>query len=124
MGLGEFLDAEYDLKADVPSGTYHIVLDSIIIRSVDATYELIHRRGATDTQLATWAQHWEPLPGGVYTAQAYEIDIDAPAIDCKEGDQLVFRYKGDNTTLGMAYIPNGDGHLTNGRIPNITLPTK
>ena len=50
--------------------------------------------------------------------------MPAPAIDFAEGDQLVFRYTGANTTATQAYIPNGDGAITNGRIPNITLPPK
>ena len=46
----------------------------------------------------------------------------APAIDFMAGDQLVFRYTGANTQSLQAYIPNGDGELSHGRIPNITLP--
>jgi len=72
--------------------------------------------------LATWMQHWEPLPGGSFDAQPYELDVTAPAIDFEPGDELVFRYSGANTSSAMAFIPNGDGALANGRIPNITLP--
>lgn len=118
---GSFLDAEFTLKADVPAGTYHVICDAIIIRPVDATFFLIHRRGDTDVELATWTQHFDPLPEG-FDAQPYELDVQAPAIDRQEGDQLVFRYQGANTTASMAFIPNGDGALANGRIPNITLP--
>lgn len=85
------------------------------------TFDLIWRRGATDTVLGTWSEHFEPLPGGVFDAQAYERDVPAPAIDFQPGDQLVWRYTG-MATSEMAYIPNGDGAITDGRIPNITLP--
>lgn len=122
MGSGGSLEAEYDLKAPVPAGAYHVICDAIIIRSVDVTFDLVHRRGGTDTTLATWQQHFEPLPGGVYDAQPYELDVDAPAIDFEPGDQFIFRYTGMNSTAMMAFIPNGDGAITNGRIPNITLP--
>ncbi|HUS29991.1 MAG TPA: hypothetical protein VMZ53_15905 [Kofleriaceae bacterium] len=121
MGAGGSQEAEYSLKGSVPAGTYHCVLDSIIIRPVDVTFDLIWRRGTTDMPLATWMQHFEPLPGS-FDAQAYEIDQAAPAIDFAAGDQLIFRYSGANTTSSEAYIPNGDGSLSHGRIPNITLP--
>ena len=125
MGAGGSQEAEFDLVASVPAGTYHFVLDSIIIRSVDVTFDLIWRRppldAPTDTVLATWQKHFEPLPGS-FDAQAYEVDMTAPAINFMAGDQLVFRYSGANTSSSEAYIPNGDGALSNGRIPNITLP--
>lgn len=122
MGSGGSLDAEYDLKADVPAGAYHVVCDAIIIRAVDVRFELLHRRGGEDVQLATWTAHFEPLGGGQYRAQPYELDVDAPAIDFAKGDQFVFRYTGIASTAAMAFIPNGDGELTGGRIPNLTFP--
>jgi hypothetical protein len=110
------------LKASVPAGTYRVICDAIIIRPVDVTFELLHRRGGQDTVLAIWEEHFEPLPDGVYEAQAYEIDQAAPAIDFQPGDEFVFRYTGNNSTAMQAFIPNGDGERANGRIPNITLP--
>lgn len=121
MGAGGSQEAEFSLVASVPAGTYHFVLDSIIIRSVDVTFDLVWRRGATDMPLATWQKHFDPLPGS-FDAQPYEVDMTAPAIDFAAGDQLVFRYSGANTSSAEAYIPNGDGTLSHGRIPNITLP--
>jgi hypothetical protein len=106
----------------VPAGAYHVQCDAIITESVDATFTLIWRRGTTDTTLAQWMQHWEPLPGGRYDAQAYEVDMPAQAIDWKAGDQLVFRYQGASTRLREAFIPNGDGARAQGRIPSIRLP--
>ena len=122
MGSGGSLDAEYKLKAGVPAGAYRVICDAIIIHSVDVRFELIHRRGGADVQLATWIQHFEPIGGGAFTAQAYELDVEAPAIDFLRGDELVFRYAGAGSTAIMAFVPNGDGHITGGRIPNITLP--
>lgn len=122
MGPGGSQEAPFNLRAGVPAGTYHVVCDAIIIGPVDVTFTLIWRRGQTDTNLAQWMRHWDKLPGGSYDAQAYEVDMAAPAIDWKAGDQLVFRYEAMNTTTAEAFIPNGDGAFAHGRIPNITLP--
>jgi hypothetical protein len=123
VGSGGSLDAEYSLKADVPAGAYHVICDGIVIRAVDVAFALVHRRGGADlVELASWTQHFEPLGGGQYTAQAYELDVDAPAIAFRSGDELVFRYTGLASTVMVAFIPNGDGRITGGRIPSITLP--
>jgi len=99
-----------------------VICDAIIIRAIDVTFDLVWRRGESEMPLATWTQHFDPLPNGTYTAQAYEIDQVAPAIEFASGDQFVFRYTGANTTSTQAFIPNGDGDKAGGRIPNITLP--
>lgn len=123
MGAGgSSQEAAYALKASVPAGTYHLVLDSIIIKPVDVTFDLIWRHGGSDVSLATWTQHFDPLPGASYDAQPYEVDEACGAIAYEKGDQLVFRYTGANTTSQEAYIPNGDGSHANGRIPYIQLP--
>ncbi len=105
----------------MPAGAYHCVIDAIIITPVDVTFDLIWRRGSVDMTLATWDEHFEPLPGS-FDAQAYELDVPAPAIDFVDGDKLVFRYTGSANSMPNAWIPNGDGVTANGRIPNITLP--
>lgn len=122
MGPGGSQEAAYDLRAAVHAGTYHVECDAIIIGPVDVTFTLIWRRDQTDTNLAQWTRHWDPLPGGGYDAQAYEVNEATPAIDYQAGDQLVFRYAASNTTTPNAFIPNGDGARANGRIPSITLP--
>ena len=122
MGPGGSQDAAFDLKGSVPAGTYHIVADAVIMSPVDVELDLIHRRGGVDTVLATRVDHYEPLPGGVYTAQPFDYDAPAPALDFAAGDQFVFRYKAVMATGPEAYIPNGDGGSTSGRIPNIRLP--
>jgi FtsP/CotA-like multicopper oxidase with cupredoxin domain len=122
VGPGGSQEALYPLRAGVHAGAYHVACDAIIIGPVDVTFTLIWRRDQADTTLAQWTRHWDPLPGGVYDAQAYDIDEAAPAIDWQAGDQLVFRYAAANTTTADAFIPNGDGARTNGRIPSIVLP--
>ena len=120
---GSQKDAAFSLLAAVPAGTYHVECDSVITASIDVTFSLIWRRGTTDMTLAQWMKHWEPLVGS-FDAQPYEVDMAAPAIDAQPGDQLVFRYTGNGPpgTLAEAYIPNGDGRNSHGRIPAITLP--
>lgn len=122
MGAGRSQEAAFRLKAPVDAGNYHFVLDAVIVQPVDVTFELIWRRGDTDMPLVSWTEHYEPLGGGNFSAQPFEYDQSAPAIDWKNGDQLVFRYSGSNSISRAAYIPNGDGAITNGRIPHITLP--
>ncbi len=90
--------------------------------SIDVKFDLIWRRGATDMTLATWTEHYDPTGGGNFDAQAHEYDEVAPAIDYVSGDKFVFRYSTVMATGPEAYIPNGDGPLARGRIPNITLP--
>ena len=106
----------------MPAGTYHLVLDAVITTPVDVTFDLIWRSAAGDTELANWAEHYDPLPNGVYTAQPFEYDESCAAIDFESGDQFVFRYTGANGASMESYIPDGDGPFANGRIPNITLP--
>jgi hypothetical protein len=122
--VGSFEEAEFDLQASVPAGNYHVQCDSIILAPVTVKFQLIWRHDGTNTTLSEWTKHWEPLPGGGYDAQAYEVDQAAPAIDFQSGDQLVFRYEGiDPTTMSsQAFIPNGDGKNALGRIQAITLP--
>jgi hypothetical protein len=122
VGAGGSQDAAFTLLAAVPAGTYHCVLDAIVVAPVDVTFDLIWRSGPTDTVLVEWSAHYDP-PASGFDAQAFEYDEVAPAIaNPKPGDQLVFRYTGNGTTNVNAYIPNGDGTIAHGRIPNITLP--
>jgi len=122
VGAGGSQEAPYTLKAKVPAGTYHLVMDAVITLSIDVQFDLIWRRGDTDTVLATWNQHFDPNGGGNFDAQPWEYDEDCAAIDTLKGDQLVFRYTGTGGATNEAYIPNGDGPFSHGRIPNITLP--
>ena len=122
MGAGGSQEASFALRESVPAGTYHFVLDAVIVAPVDVTFSLLWRHGQTDVALATWRVHYDPLPGASFDAQPFEYDEDAAAITWQSGDQLVFRYAGANTNSAEAYIPNGDGKYSHGRIPNIRLP--
>jgi hypothetical protein len=100
-----------------------VIYDGIVIRAADVRFDLLWRRNGADTLLGTWDEHFEPLPNGEYTAQAYERDVTTTtAIETQSGDELIFRYSGLGSTAMQAYIPNGDGAVTHGRIPNIRLP--
>ncbi len=90
--------------------------------SVDVKFELIWRHGGSDTTLSAFTEHYDPTGGGNFDAQAHEYDEAAPAVDYASGDQFVFRYSAVMATGAEAYIPNGDGPLAKGRIPNIRLP--
>jgi hypothetical protein len=41
----------FDLEGPVRAGTYHFVLDAIVTAKVDVEFELIWRRGNTNTVL-------------------------------------------------------------------------
>jgi hypothetical protein len=107
----------------IPAGSWHVVMDSVILKSVDVKFELIYRTSDGDQPIATWSNHFDPKPGVDFTAEAYELDIDGAATGFTKGDQLIFRYSGSNSTAMSAYVPNGDGVKTKGRIPNFTLPS-
>ncbi len=127
MGAGGSQEAPYTLQAAVPAGTYHLEVDAVITLSVDVQFDLLwrHTDGSADTVLAEWNQHFDPLGGGNFDAQPFEYDENCAAIDpWVKGDQLVFKYAGTGGSTAEAYIPNGDGPNTHGRIPNITLPPK
>lgn len=124
MGAGSSLEAAYSLADPIPAGTWRLIADGIILESVDVTFDLLVRPadGSADRTLATFTHHFDPLPGGAYQAQPYEDTAEVGAVDPEEGDQLIFRYRGESAGLPMAYVPNGDGAITDGRIPNIELP--
>jgi hypothetical protein len=126
VGTGSPREAEFSLIDSVPAGTYRLIGDGIITGSVDVTWEVIWRRPGmppTDVVLATWTHHFDPRGMGDFRAQAFEESMSVTqAIDFVDGDQLVLRYNGMNGPFPMSYVPNGDGALAEGRIPNLTLP--
>lgn len=121
MGAGSSLEAAFTLRGPIPAGTWRLVGDGIALESVDVSFELIWRHG-TDDVVVRFDQSFEPLPGEEYRAQAYEDTADLDPVDAAAGDQLVLRITGESASLPMAYIPNGDGELTDGRIPFVDLP--
>jgi hypothetical protein len=124
VGSGGSQEATYSLQASIPAGTTHFILDSVITASVDMTFDWIwrHASGSADTVLVEWTEHYDPLGSGDFDAQALEYDEPCGAVDYVSGDLIVFRYTGANTDSSQAFIPNGDGSLSHGRDPNMTLP--
>lgn len=106
----------------MPAGEWHFVGDGIILESVDVVFEVLWRHGGSDTTIATWMHHFDPLPNNEYKAQAFEATADGAAIDAANGDLLVLRMSGESASNPMAYVPNGDGANAEGRIPFLDLP--
>jgi len=88
------------------------------------TFEILRRRGAEERPIVRWEHHFDPLPDGSYRATPYEATADGPSVGVDEGDLLVLRYTGQSASLPMAYVPNGDGATSGGRIPYIDLPQR
>ena len=122
MGAGSSLDATYALQANLPAGTWTIVGDGIITASVDVTYELLLRHAGVDTTIASWQHHFDPLGNGDFSAQPFDGTATGTAQTVVSGDLLVWRFIGANSTAAMAFVPNGDGTLSHGRLPSIVLP--
>ncbi|MEO8704533.1 MAG: hypothetical protein ABI867_31050 [Kofleriaceae bacterium] len=108
--------------ASVPAGPWHLIGDGIILESVDVHFEIVLRRGGVDSAVVAWDQHFEPLPGNSFKAQALDLDSPGVAIDFEDGDAIVFRYSGQSATNDNAYIPNGEAGTADGRNPAILLP--
>ena len=121
MGPGGSQEATFDLQGSIPAGTWHCILDAVISAPCTVQFDLIWRRGATDTVLSTWTDDYTPILGN-FDAQAVEYDRDGLEVVFESGDQLVFRYSAVNVPSAEAYYPNGDGPLKNGRIPSFALP--
>jgi len=121
VGPGGSQEAPYTLKDAIPAGSWHVVMDAVVIKPVDVTFDLLCRTTGDET-IATWMHHFDPKGGADFTAIAYELDVDGAATSCGKGDQLVFRYTGANTTSANAFVPNGDGKRASGRIPSFLLP--
>jgi hypothetical protein len=125
VGAGSSQEAPFDLLASVPAGTWHLILDCIIIEPVTTTFDMIWRRpGGSDTVLFEFTESYVPLGGGQYAAQKEEYDQTSTIpIDFVAGDQLVFKYTGNGSSDPDTYEPNGDGPGSNmARIPAFTLP--
>jgi hypothetical protein len=86
------------------------------------TFELVWRHGAQDTVIVSFQKHFDPKPGGDFSATSYEDSAPGAAVDARSGDLLILRYTGTNSSNAMDYIPNGDGTTNGGRIPFIDLP--
>jgi hypothetical protein len=84
-------------------------------------FEILRRRAGSDLPIVSWQ---ESLTPGADVSEAIPLELTATgaAVAVEEGDQLVFRYSGESGDLPMAYVPNGEGANTGGRIPFIDLP--
>jgi hypothetical protein len=73
--------------------------------------------------VARFSHHFDP-PAGSQAFNAVPLDADAAgtAVAASAGDLLVLRMTAVQAAPGSAYIPNGDGSHTSGRIPSLTLP--
>ena len=112
------------LKESIPSGQYTFLLDAVINANCTIKFEIIQRRGGSDTTLFMFQDSYMPLAAGMNTrAQLFEYDaLDKPGFDFQAGDLFVFRYSTIDAPVPESYIPNGDGMTTGGRIPQIILP--
>ena len=122
MGAGSSQEAGFFLVDDLPAGTWKFVADSIVVRPIDVNFAILVRRADAETVLVEWQEHFDPLPSG-YGAQAGELSGKAKGWSFQTGDKLILRYAGTAGGGGMSYMPNGDGMITGGRIPNITRPS-
>jgi hypothetical protein len=109
------------LTGPIPAGNWHLVGDTIVVNSVDVTYDVLWRNGAGDHPLASFTHHFEPLPSG-FNAQPYEDNALAAAAPAKSNDQLVLRFSAQGSSTQLLMIPNSDGVRAMGRIPSLTLP--
>ena len=122
MGAGSSLDATYPLQGNLPAGQWTIVGDGIVTASVDVSYDILLRHAGTDTTIVSWQHHFDPLGGGNFSAQPFDGAATGAAQSVVAGDLLVWRFTGTNSTAAMAFVPNGDGTLSHGRLPSIVLP--
>jgi hypothetical protein len=97
-----------------------LIGDGIVIDACDVTYDLLWRDAAGDHAVASWQHHYDPPPSG-FDAAPFEADASGAAAPNARGDALVLRFT-VQSTQSIAYIPNGDGAKTNGRIPQLTVP--
>ena len=98
------------------------MLDGVVTHASDMTFELLHRRDTTDTEILSFANHFDPKPGTDLTATPFATDQDGVAAPWSSGDLLVFRYSITNPVAAACWSPNGDGPNNGGEIPSITLP--
>jgi len=124
VGAGSSLEAAFALREPIAAGALRLAFDGIVIEPVDVSIEILwrHADGSGDTQLASFERHFDPLAGSVYRAQTWDETAMVDAVPAQGGDALVLRYTGESASLPAAFIPNGDGSSTGGRIPFIELP--
>lgn len=97
----------------------------MMTKSVAVRFDIIWRTAAkTDTVLATVTHTFDANPPGPgqLNAVKFETDLTGIAAPATPGELLVLKFNTVGGSTGAFYIPNGDGALVKGRIPNLTLP--
>ena len=127
MGVGDSLEAAFTLAGPISAGTWHLVGDGIVQAPVDVQYDVIWRHAGSDSTLASFQHHFDPLVGANhFDATMYDANATGLAATARPGDLLVLRFTASGPADGgsavSAFIPNGDGAHALGRIPSITLP--
>jgi len=125
VGVGYPLEAAYALRGPLPAGNWHLVGDGIVLSSADLTFDVLWRHAGTDTLLASFRHHFDPLPGAATgDATPYQADAVGEAAAAAPGDQLVLRLSAEAADAGAqnVFIPNGDGAAAHGELPSLTLP--
>jgi hypothetical protein len=89
---------------------------------VDVQFDVLWRAGGVDTTIASVTHHYDQDPNGRFNAIAFETDLDGEAANARPGDKLVLRMSTPTTTVAIAWLPNGDGYKTGGRVPSLKLP--
>ncbi len=129
MGVGDPLEAAFTLAGPVKAGEWDLIGDGIVLVNggVDIRFDVIWRQksGVGDQTLVSFQNHFAELPAGPgqFNAVQFEATGAGVAAEAVAGDLLVLRFTAMNAPQGaMAFIPNGDGVKTMGRIPVVTLP--
>lgn len=126
MGVGDSLEAALPLAGPIKAGNWHLIGDGVVLSAIDLEYQVIWRHGGTDTTVVQWTHHFDLPPAPTkFDAVAFEADAQGAAVPGKSGDQLVLRWSipgPDGGAGAIAFIPNGDGVATKGRIPSLILP--
>lgn len=128
MGVGDSLDATYTLTGEVAAGDLQFVGDGVVtgenVEVIDVRWEL-YLRGPDDTTapvlLAGFDANYQRNPNARFDAVKYSA-TQTIAGGGKAGDRLTLRITPTTGGPNAFFLPNGDGAITKGEIPHLTLP--